>query len=144
MRSNRTRRPALGALGRMLLFDRLHRRFTCTQMAKFAAVFFLVKIILVFFARSIPALFIAQSFQALSFAVLIPATVRYVDEMLSPADANKGQAYATATMMIGNIFSSAVGGILIDRIAVRGALVVGIAVTVTGTLTVLFGMRKSS
>ena len=67
-------------------------------MAKFAAVFFLVKIILVFFARSIPALFVAQSVQALSFAVLIPATVRYVDETLSPADANKGQAYATATM----------------------------------------------
>ena len=133
---------ALLELPAMLLFDRLHRRFSCTQMAKFAAVFFLVKIILVFFARWIPALCVAQSVRALSFGVLMPATVRYVDETLSPADANKGQAYATATMMIGNIFSSAVGGVLIDRIAVRGALVVGMAVTVAGMLTILLGMKS--
>jgi len=135
---------ALMELPAMLLFDRLHRKFTCVQLLRFAAVFFILKITLTLLASSVAMLFLAQTLQALSFALLIPASVRYADETMPAQDANKAQALLTVAITVGNIFSSMVGGVLIDRIAVRGALTVGLAVTVAGTLTVLLGIRPGA
>ena len=133
---------ALLELPAMLLFDALRRKFTCAQMLRFAAVFFFLKSVCVLLSRSVTALFFAQSLQAVSFAVLIPASIRYADETMAPGDANKAQALLTATITAGNIFSSAAGGVLIDRIAVRGMLTVGVFVSLLGALTMLFGMRE--
>lgn len=135
---------AILELPAMFLFDRLHRRWRCTTLLKVAVFFFTVKGLLVLLAGSVPMLFVGMFFQGLSFALFTPASVRYVDELLSPADANRGQACVTAMIAAGNIAASALGGVIIDSFSVRGLLLGAFLASCVGTALVVFGMRSKS
>ena len=127
----------------MFLFEKLHDRFGCVKLLRFAALFYLVKNVLVWLAPSIPALYLANTFQAISFAIMTPAAVRYADEVMDPRDSNKAQAYLTAMVTVGNILSSLTGGILIDGVSVKAMLMVGAAASLIGALLVIFGMSRN-
>lgn len=126
----------------MFGFAWLRKRFSCTTMLKISAVFFSVKGLLTLLAGSVPMLFVGMLFQSVSFAVFAPASVCYVDEVMSPADANRGQSYVTAMIAAGNILASAVGGILIDSTGVHGFLLLALAVGLAGTALMLVGMKR--
>ncbi len=126
----------------MILFDRLRRRFSCTGMLKFAAIFFLVKNVLVLFATSMAGLYIGTFFQALSFSLFTAASVRYAGEQM-PVDAqNKAQACITAMITVGNVCASAAGGLIIDRAGVFTGLLVAAIVAGAGMLLMVLGMRR--
>ncbi|MEG1884026.1 MAG: MFS transporter [Clostridia bacterium] len=126
----------------MFLFDRLYRRFSCISMAKFAAIFFLIKCIGFYFASSMTGLYIAVSMQALSFGLFTPASIRYANEALDPADANKGQAFIVLAISAGSILASALGGRLLDISSVRIFLLATVLVSAMGVLLMAFVPRK--
>ena len=133
---------ALLELPAMFLFDRLHRRFRCATLLKVSAVFFVVKGLLVLLAGSVPALFAGMFFQSLSFALFIPASVRYVGETMRPTDVNRGQSCVTAMIAVGNILASAVGGVLIDATSVHGFLLCALCVGCVGLALMLLGLKS--
>jgi PPP family 3-phenylpropionic acid transporter len=132
---------ALVELPAMVLFDKLHRRFTCTGLLKFAGVFFLVKSTLVFLAHSVGGLYFALFFQSLSFPLFATASVRYAGEQLAAADQNKAQANLTAMITLGNILGSGVGGLVYDSLGMHLGLAVGACAAGAGML-LLFGMAR--
>lgn len=134
---------ALVELPVMCFFSMLLLRFSCVGMLKVSAIFFLIKIIVYFFSDSMTGLYAATALQGLSYALFTPAAVRYIHEVMNPEDANRGQASITVVATTSSIISSALGGVLIDTITLRGALGVCAAVTVVGTALVVFGMKKA-
>lgn len=134
---------ALLELPAMVLFSRLLRRFRCSTLLKFSAVMFTVKEILVCLASSMAGLYAACFFQCVSFAVFIPASVDYAQEVSDPADAVKAQAFVTSMITLGSIFSSLIGGFLYDGIGTAATLVVGACVSVAGTLVLLPAVQKT-
>ena len=126
----------------MVLFDRLCRRFSCGGMLRFAAVFFAVKGAAVLIVSSMAGLYGALAFQALSFALFVPASVRYAGEISGAANANKAQAYVTAMITVGNILASAVGGLLIDGAGMKMALAVAAICELAGMLVMVLGVRN--
>ncbi|MCD8116049.1 MAG: MFS transporter [Oscillospiraceae bacterium] len=126
----------------MWMFDRLHRKYSCTGMLKFAGIFFALKNTLIFTAGSMLGLYGATFFQALSYPLFIPASVRYVGEHMDLKDMNKSQSLLTAMITIGNICVSAVGGFLIDGAGLKIALAVAAACTIAGAAVLLLGMKK--
>lgn len=127
----------------MLLFGRLTRRFKCSSLLRFAVIMFSIKELMIYFASSIPALYAAEVLQAFSFAIFVPASVRYVDEVIARRDAVRGQALVTAMITLGSIFASYFGGLLLDTSTPKYTLLIGVIVSVAGTLIMLGAIQTT-
>jgi len=127
----------------MLFFDRLTKHFRCSTLLLFSVSMMTVKALAIFLARSIPMFYFAQSIQMFAFAILVPATVRYVDLIIEKRDAVKGQSYASCVITLGSIFASYCGGLLLDRFGVWETLLCGLLVSAVGTLITLFSIQKT-
>lgn len=71
---------------------------------------------------------------SVSYAVYIPASVYYADQIMDEAHKVQGQALMTVAFTIGSVFGNLLGGRLIDWYGVRAMLAVGIVCTAVGTL----------
>lgn len=127
----------------MLLFSKLTRRFRCSSLMRFAVIMFTVKELAIYLSPSIPVLYASEALQALSFAIFVPASVRYVDEVIVKRNSVKGQSYVTATISLGSIFASFLGGMLLDRVGASDTLLTGVLVSAVGTLVMLFAIQKT-
>ncbi len=116
----------------MFLYDRLTRKVSCSATLRFAAVVFAVKALAIASASGMTGLYAAHVLQALSFAVITPALVRYVNLYINHRDSAKGQAIAYAMTTLGSIFSSSLGGLMFDSFSVGMTLLIGSAVSVLG------------
>lgn len=125
----------------MFLYDRITRRVNCPATIRIAAAFFVVKGLAIALSGSVGALYAAHSFQALSFAVIIPAMVRYVNLYIAPKDSAKGQSLSFAMTSLGSIFASSFGGVLYDDFGVNAALLVAVAGAALGAV-VCFAFSK--
>lgn len=127
----------------MLLFGRLTQRFKCSSLLRFAVIMFTVKELMIYLASSLPALYAAEALQAFSFALFVPASVRYVDEVIAKHNAVKGQAFVTSMMTLGSIFASYIGGLLLDTSTPGFTLLVGVIVSAVGTLIILGAIQTT-
>lgn len=127
----------------MLLFVRLTQRFRCSSLLRFAVIMFTVKELMIYLASSLPALYAAEALQAFSFALFVPASVRYVDEVIAKHNAVKGQAFVTSMMTLGSIFSSYIGGLLLDTSTPGFTLLVGVIVSAVGTLIMIGAIQTT-
>ncbi len=127
----------------MLLFSRLTRRFKCSSLLRFAVIMFSVKELMIYLASSIPALYAAEALQAFSFALFVPASVRYVDEVIAKHNAVKGQAFVTSMITLGSIFASYIGGLLLDSSTPKFTLLIGVIVSAVGTLIMLGAIQTT-
>lgn len=118
----------------MLFFTQLTGRFRCSTVMRFSALAFIAKALTVAVAGSVGTLYAANLLQALSFALIIPAMVQYVNLVIDPKDSAKGQAIANGMMTLGSIFASLIGGRLFDGLSVHGTLIIGIVIAVCGTV----------
>ncbi len=126
----------------MFLFDRLLRRFSCGGMLRFAAVFFIAKNLLALTAGSMAGLYAGFFFQLISYALFIPASVRYAGALAGPGAANRAQAYVTVMTTLGSVCASGFGGVLIDRFGLKAALAVTTACAAAGALLMVLGVKS--
>ena len=117
----------------MVFFSRLKRKFSCQFLLKVASVGFTVKIALCWLAGSVGMLYVAQVFQLVSFALFLPGMVYFTGENMSSGEAVRGQALFTTMITVTTIFSSLLGGWILD---VSGAKML----TLTATLATAAGM----
>lgn len=125
---------AILELPAMIFFSQLNKRFGCRKLLQIAAFFFSVKILITLFAGSVLFLYISMIFQMFAFAVYIPGSVHFVDEIMSSKDAVKGQAFVTGMITLANLLASILGGFLIDNFGISVMLTVGTIATLFGTI----------
>ena len=92
----------------MFLYDRLLRRFSCEATVRFASSVFVLKALAIALAPGMGGLYCANTLQLLSFAMITPAMVEYVNRNIDHKDSAKGQALAFGMVTLGNILSSAI------------------------------------
>ena len=118
----------------MFLYDRLLRRFSCEATVRFASSVFVLKALAIALAPGMGGLYCANTLQLLSFAMITPAMVEYVNRNIDHKDSAKGQALAFGMVTLGNILSSAIGGPLYDAFPVRIVLLIGSVVALGGAV----------
>ena len=133
---------AIVELPAMIFFYKLKDIFSSKTLLGISAVFYFVKILATSIATTVGMLYFSMIFQALAFAVFIPASVYFVDEIMSKEDAVKGQAFVTIAMTIGNLLSSLIGGVLIKILGVTPTLWFGTVITLGGVVISLWGLVK--
>ena len=87
-------------------------------------------------------LYFSMLFQSLAFALFIPASVHFVDEIMSEKDAVKGQAFVTIAMSLSSLISSVLGGSLINLIGVSATLYFSTFVTFVGVVVSILGLVR--
>lgn len=133
---------AFAELPTMLLFDRIRSRFRIRWLIKLASLGFTAKIAVCCIAGSVGVLYAAQAFQLIAFALMMPAMVYFIDEIMSPGEAVKGQALYTMMIVFSTIIASFAGGWILDAFGARTLTLVSLAVTAAGAAVVVFSIDK--
>ena len=120
----------------MVFFSRLKRRFSCQLLLKVAAAGFTVKIGLCWLAGSVAMLYAAQAFQLVSFALFLPGMVYFTGENMSPGEAVRGQALFTTMITVTTIFSSLLGGWILDVSGAKMLTFIATLATAAGAVIV--------
>ena len=128
----------------MVLFTYMVRKVRCSTILKSSFVFFMIKAILTMLAPSVLMLYVAQIFQFASYALFIPASIYYVNQIISQKDLVKGQAFVTGAITLGGVSASLLGGWLLDARGVNSMLAVGSIATVIGMMIAFFAIQKTT
>ena len=129
--------PTMAAIGLLM------KKISCGMLLRIAGVFFLLKIIIITVASSMTGVYISEALQMCAYAVFIPASAYYVDEVMKPSDAVKGQAFVNCSITLGGVFSNLICGSVLDRKTPVAMLTIGAVVTLIGAVVVAFSVEKN-
>ena len=99
----------------MFCFDWINRKFSTSFLLNVSAVGFTAKIGLVFLSRSVTGILLAHILQLVSYALFLPAMVKYTNEVMSRGEAVKGQSLFTIMATVSGIAASFFGGFILDH-----------------------------
>lgn len=128
--------PAMG------LFNMIRKKISISNLLKISAIMFAVKHGLTFLATDMTLIYVAQFTQIAAYAILIPASVYYVNSIIAKQDQIKGQSMITMAMTASGIVANLAGGFLLDMIGVHNVLLVGAIVSVVGAVIVILSVEK--
>lgn len=134
---------AIVELPAMSLFNVIKRKVSCSTLIKFSVIMFAVKHTITFFATNMFMIYIAQACQFFAYAIIIPASVYYVNQIIKQEDAIKGQSMVPMAITGSGIIANLVGGILLDTIGVHDVLMIGVGVSILGALIVIFSTQTT-
>ena len=126
----------------MVFFKRLKNRFSVQLLLKVAAIGFTVKIAMCWLGQSVLMLYLAHVLQLVSFALFLPGMVYFTDEMMEKGEAVKGQALYTTMITITTIFSSLIGGWILDVAGAKTLTFIATLATAVGAAVVIYAIDK--
>lgn len=128
---------ALSELPTMLLFTKMLRWRSSGFWMKLTGFFFLLKNLGSWLAPNVTVYYLFQLTQLLAWALIAVASVYYINAVMAPEDAVKGQAYYTMTYTLASVIGALLGGRMIDLWGVNAMLAFGTAAAAAGTVVVL-------
>ena len=134
---------ALMELPGMIGFKKISQRFKVSSLLLFSMMMFSVKAIIVWLSPSLIALTFGFALQVVSFALYIPASVQYANIMIDEKDTVKAQMMFNLMQTGGAVFSSIIGGWLIDFSGISHALLVGAILSCIGTMIAFTGIQNT-
>ena len=133
---------ALLEMPTMIFIRQIKKHFQSRTLIKIAAIGFTGKIVVCWLAGSVGVLFAAQAFQLVAFALLMPAMVYYINEIMSPGEAVKGQSLFTMMFTFSTIIASFAGGWILDASGAKVLAFVSALVTAAGAAVVFLSINK--
>ncbi len=133
---------AVCELPAFLGFGWLVNRFDTRTLLKASGVFYALRSFVFLFAASVWMVNFGQALQGLSFAIFIPGSVYYVNQIMHEKDRVKGQTFVTGASTVGSFLGSVIGGWLLDHSGVPGLLIYGAIAAVIGSLLFFYSIRK--
>ena len=133
---------ALLEMPSMIFIGQIKKRFQSRTLIKIASIGFTGKIVVCWLAGSVGVLFVAQAFQLVAFALLMPAMVYYINEIMSPGEAVKGQSLFTMMFTFATIIASFAGGWILDASGAKMLTFVAALITAAGAAVVFLSINK--
>ena len=119
-------------------FNYLAARINYRNLLKYSGLLYAIRSVIFLLAGSMLSINLGQVFQGITFAIMLPASVYYVNKLMSEEDRMKGQTFLTGTMTLGSLFGSVGGGWLLDHFNVQALLVFGVIGAVVGSLLLFY------
>ncbi|NCB32444.1 MAG: MFS transporter [Erysipelotrichia bacterium] len=127
----------------MFAFSKILKRVKCSAILKFSMVMFLAKHLITYLAVNMTMIYIAQGLQMFAYALMCPACVYYVNEVVNPKDLVKGQSMSNIATTAAGILASMMGGIMLDSVGVHTALLICTVLTGIGVIIVFMTVNKA-
>ena len=128
----------------LMLFDKIHDRFSCQTILRFASVCFVLKVGAIYLAQNMMVIYLAHFLQPFGFGLFLPGIVAFTNETMRKGEAVKGQAWFTVMTTLASVISSILGGIMLDTAGDKFMLLVATLVTAAGAavIALLVGQIK--
>lgn len=94
----------------MAAYPLLSKKFKTRTIVLFAAVCFVIRTLIICFAQNMLWIYVSQSMQMVSYALFVPASVYYVNDMIGETNRNKGQTFLGMGQSLSSICASLFGG----------------------------------
>lgn len=124
---------ALSELPTMLCFSSLLKRKGSWFWMRLTGVFFALKVLGSLLCRSVAGFYVIQLTQMFAWSIIAVASVYYINAVMAPEDAVKGQAMYTMAYTLGSVLGALLGGWMIDALGVNAMLIFGTAAAALGT-----------
>lgn len=134
---------ALMELPGMIGFKKISQRFKVSSLLLFSMMMFSAKAIIVWLSPSLMILTFGFALQVVSFALYIPASVQYANIIIDEKDTVKAQMMFNLMQTGGAVFSSIIGGWLIDFSGISHALLIGAILSCIGTMIAFTGIQNT-
>jgi PPP family 3-phenylpropionic acid transporter len=125
----------------MVLFTVLIRKIRSSTILRISFGFFVCKTLSMMLATSVGGVYATQLFQFGSYALFIPASVYYANEVIPESSLAKGQAALTSASTFGGVAASLLGGWLLDLAGVGTMLTVSVGISLMGCILGLLSVR---
>lgn len=126
----------------MALFGALIRKFSSGTLLRFSFIAFVLKAVATMLAPSVPVLYAVQILQFGAYALFVPASVYYANEIVPEKDLAKGQAALTSASTFGGVIASLLGGWLLDCAGVGVMLGICALISASGCVMGLLAVKK--
>jgi len=121
----------------MTLFIFIVRKIKCSSLIKIASFFFFIKALVTWMAPNVFMVHFSQVFQLFAFALFTPASIYYVNDLVSEKDRVKGQSMLGAAYLgIAGTVANVTGGRILDIFGVPEMLLLGTVVTAVGIVLI--------
>lgn len=129
----------------MSYFNYFRKKYSNYTLLYLSVISFTLKSITIFVGISLSMpniIVISQFMQMLGFALYLPASVFYVNNIMDKEDKIMGQAYLGVFGTFGSIFSAYLAANLIDFIGVKYMVLVFSIISLIGTIIVIFSLER--
>ena len=133
---------AMAELPTMFLFSLILKKIDINKILVFAAIAYSIKHILILLCPNTLMLYAAMILQMFSYAVLVPGAVYYANQNVAEEDRNKGQAIFGATVTVGGLLASLLGGQLLNITSITVVLIIGVVASLIGTALMILALGK--
>lgn len=120
----------------------VNKKFKSGFLFKVSSVVILLKCILFMTAMNINMIYIAMFTQALGYGLYAGISIYYIAHTIENEEQVRGQSLMTATVTIGMLVGSGVGGLLIDKGSVPLLLTVTVVTAIIGAVIVCISAEK--
>lgn len=123
----------------------LNKKLGYVNLFRIFSISFVIKILITIISvltNSISLFYIAQFTQSSAYAIYLPATVYYTNDIINEDERVKGQAYMGITSIIGGILGNFLGGIIIEKSSVILMLYFTFGVGLIGMFIILLAAQK--
>lgn len=128
----------------MVFFTKIMKRFKLKNLLVFSAFFFTLKTLITYLAQGMILLYVSQFMQMLSFGIYMPTSVYYMASITTRENRAEAQASITGAAILGSLFASILGGVLIEYFGISTMLLTGTLVSALGTVLIyVFSERIS-
>lgn len=124
----------------MAVFPVIYKKMrNAGTLMKISGAFFVLKAIVTLLAPNMFWINAAQCLQFFAYALFLPASVYYVNQVISDQDKNKGQACMGMTIGISGLLGNLIGGYILDTSGgVLLMLTVGIGCSLLGLILLMY------
>ena len=108
-----------------------------------AGISFTIKAAVTYFAKSTLPIYIVQAFQSTSFSLLLPATISYIDRIMSQKELSRGHSMQSILQTIAGMAFNSIAGNIIDNTGVKMFCLVSTITTLIGTLVITASIKDN-
>ena len=131
----------------IFMFPVFLKHIKLDNLLKISAISFVIKQAVFCIAPNVFFLYIGQCFQMISFAIIFPGMVEYVNVNLKKKETYRGNAIFTQTISIGSIISSVLAGNIAEIYGVPTMNVVALLITIASAigfvLTIIYKNKRA-
>ncbi|MCR4952318.1 MAG: MFS transporter [Solobacterium sp.] len=133
---------AIVELPAMFSCSKLIEKFGVNKLMVFAAIVYSIKHILILICPNVICLYAVMVLQMLSYAIILPSTVYFANEIVGEEDRNKGQATFGIALTVGGLLASLIGGQLFQYTTIGNVLLIGVIFSCIGSALMVIGIRR--
>ena len=118
-------------------FPLISKRFSTTFLLKLGAISFIIRAILMLLARNPLMVYLSLIMHPTSFPLFLPAIVKYINEIMEPGEAVRGQSVYVIVITLCAMVTSFTGGLILDHAGATMLLIVSVVTSILGAALVL-------